>query len=132
MTTNDSAPQAGSPRGFGLLFVVVFALIGLWPLLGDGPVRLWSLVVAAVILVIALAAPFLLQPFNRVWHKFGLILGMIMTPVIMTVIFVLVFTPTGLLLRLFGKDPMTRRFEPKTKSYWIKRTTPAGSMRDQF
>ena len=130
--SDDDTPQMGSPRGLGLLFAFVFALVGVWPMLFGGEPRLWSLGVAAAFLAVALIAPMVLQPFNRLWHRFGLLLAWIMTPVIMTVVYLIAVVPTGLLLRLFGRDAMRRRREPKAKSYWIERKHPIGSMRDQF
>ena len=127
--------KVGSERGFGIVFAVVFAIVGLWPLLGGGEPRLWALVIAAGLLATALIRPSLLAPANRAWFRFGMLLGAIVTPVVMALVFYLTVTPTALLLRLFGKDPLRRRFDPSVASYWIRRDAEAdrqSSMTNQF
>lgn len=121
----------GSPRGFGLTFAAVFALAGCWPLLSSAYPRLWALGVAAAFLLAALLVPGALQPLNRLWSRFGLLLGRIMTPVIMTLLFVVAVAPTAFVMRLLGHDPMRRR-RIDGPSYWIERRQPPGSMTDQF
>ena len=126
---------AGSERGFGVVFFIVFAVIGLWPWLFGGPPRLWSLGVAAAFLLVALLRPGLLSPLNRIWFSFGLLLHKIVTPVVMGVLFFLTVTPTGIVMRLMGKDPLHRRFDPTATTYWIERQPPGPEpqgMRNQF
>jgi hypothetical protein len=127
--------KAGSDRAFGLVFAAVFLVVGLWPLLGDGGVRLWALAVAALLLAVALLRPALLGPANRLWLKFGELLHRIVSPVVLGVTFLLAVLPVGLLMRLTGKDPLSRKFDPQAASYWIPRE-PAGpapeTMKDQF
>lgn len=126
---------AGSERGFGFVFCAVFAIIGLWPMLFGGPPRLWSLGVAAAFLLVALIRPSLLSPLNRVWFLFGLLLHKIVTPIVMGVLFFLTVTPTGIIMRLLGKDMLQRRMDPDAKSYWIERHPPGPDpqgMRNQF
>ena len=122
-------------RSFGLVFTVVFIAIGLYPVIGGSSPHLWALVIAGVLLPVSFVAPILLRPFNWVWMKFGSVLHFIMTPFIMLVIFVLTVIPTALLMKLFGKDPLSRKFEPGKESYWVLRD-PAGpepeSLKDQF
>lgn len=124
--------KMSSPRSFGLLFALVFALVGVWPWIHGSPPRLWSLVIAAAFLAVALAQPSVLAPLNRLWHGCGLLLGRIMTPVIMTILFVIAVIPTGLALRAMGRDPLRLKRDPQAESYWIKRETPPRPMRDQF
>lgn len=114
----------GSDRSFGIVFCVVFAVIGLYPLLGGGDVRLWSLGLAAAFLLAALVRPGLLAPLNRWWLKFGLLLGRIVSPLAMGLVFFLVMTPTGLIMRMLGKDLLRLRLEPAAESYWIERSPP--------
>ncbi len=126
---------AGSERGFGIVFFIVFAVIGLWPWLFGGAPRLWSLGVAAAFLLVALFRPRLLSPLNRIWFSFGLLLHKIVTPVVMGVLFFLTVTPTGIVMRLMGKDPLHRRFDPTATTYWIERQPPGPDpqgMRNQF
>jgi len=126
---------AGSDRGFGVVFSVVFVMIGLWPVLSGGTPRLWSLGIAATFLLVALTRPKLLSPLSRGWFLFGLLLHKIVTPVVMGVLFFLTVTPTGVIMRLIGKDPLHRRLDPGAETYWIKRAPPGPepqSMRNQF
>ncbi len=120
----DEAVKGSSDRGFGFVFAVVFVVIALWPLTAGGGVRIWSLILAAVILGLALIRPALLHPFNRAWTWFGLMLHKVTNPVIMGLIFYLAVTPTALVFRLLGKDPLRRRLDPDASSYWIDREPP--------
>lgn len=131
----DGGPGPGSERGFGLVFATVFAIIAAWPLMSGGGVRWWAAAVAGAFLVLALVVPQLLAPLNRLWFRFGLVLHRVVTPVIMGILFFLTVLPTGLMLRLFRKDPLSLRFDPAAKSYWIAREPPGPSpetMRNQF
>jgi len=127
--------QGSSNRSFGLVFAVVFAIVGIFPFAFGGVIRLWSLAVAAVFLVLALAAPAILAPLNRLWLKFGLLLHRVVNPVVLGIMFFAVITPTGLLMRLCGKDPLRLKFDKSVKSYWITREPPGPapeSLKDQF
>ena len=127
--------ERGSPRGFGIVFAAVFAVIGLWPLMDGEGVRVWALAAAAVFLVLALMRPSLLAPLNRIWLGLGAVLHRIVNPLVMGLMFFAVITPTALLLRLMGKDLLRLRFPPGAKSYWIPRQPPGPepqSMRNQF
>lgn len=117
--------KGSSDRAFGLVFTVVFALISLWPwAFGADGVRLWAAAVAAVLLVVSLACPKILASANRLWMRFGLLLHRIMNPVVMGLIFFLTVTPTALIFRLLGKDPLRLKFDRDAKTYWIDRTPP--------
>lgn len=124
--------QNGSERSFGIVFAVVFGLIGLWPLLSGGGVRLLFLLIAAVFLVLAFAAPAVLRGPNRLWFRFGMFLGAIVAPLVMALTFLAAFVPMGLLLRLRGKDLLALKLEPEAESYWIEREAPPNSMKRQF
>jgi hypothetical protein len=118
-----------------LVFAAVFAIIALWPLIGGHAPRLWAIVIAVVFLTLAYLWPAALRPLNVVWFKFGMLLGAVMTPVVMALLYVLVFVPTGLLMRLFGKDPLRMKPDPAKTSYWIIREKPGpgpGTMKRQF
>jgi len=101
----EEAVQGSSNRAFGIVFTVVFALIGLWPVFWGNPPRLWSLGIAGAFLAIALVRPVLLTPLNRLWTRFGLLLHRVVNPIIMGVLFFGVVTPMALGLRLLGQDP---------------------------
>lgn len=116
--------KTSSERSFGFVFTTVFAIIGLFPLFHHNPVRVWSLGVAAVFLIAALAAPKILAPLNRLWMKFGLLLHAIVNPVVMAFLFFSTVTPIALFLRLRGKDPLRLKLDPAARSYWIDRTPP--------
>ena len=125
----------GSERGFGVVFAVVFSIIAFWPLLSGSGVRTWSLVIAAGFLAAAFVAPRLLAPLNRLWFRFGMLLGHIVSPVVMAIIFYLTVLPTGLVMRLLGKDLLRLRFDPEAESYWIHRDPPGpapDSLKQQF
>lgn len=97
------------------------------------PIRLWAAVAAGVMLLLALAAPKVLEPANRLWMKLGLLLGRIVNPIILSLMFFLVFTPIALLLRLFGRDLLRFRGDTQASSYWITRTpVEASTMKNQF
>ncbi len=126
--------KGGSNRSFGIVFCVVFVIVGLWPLMSGEAPRWWSLAIAAVFLLLAFVAPAVLAPLNRLWTKLGLLLSKIVNPVIMAILFFIVMTPIGLMLRLAGKDPL-RLKDSNASSYWIVRDPPGPkpeTMKDQF
>ena len=127
--------QPGSERSFGLVFAIVFAIIGIYPLFADGTPNTWAFVVAAVFMMAALAVPSILKPLNRIWFKFGMVLHHIVNPIIMGLLFFVAVTPTALIMRALGKDPLKRKREPEAQTYWIERS-PAGpapeTMKNQF
>jgi len=127
--------RGSSDRSFGIVFAVVFALIGLLPLVSGGAVRMWSLAVGAAFLLVALAFPAILAPLNRLWLRFGLLLHKIVSPLVLGIMFFLVITPMGVLMRAFGKDLLRLKLDRQLASYWIERTPPGPlpeSLRDQF
>lgn len=110
-----------SNRTFGLIFAAIFAVIGLLPLIGAGGVRFWALYLAGGFAVVSLLFPAWLVPLNKLWVKFGQMMHKITNPLLMGLVFFLTVFPTGMILRLFGKDPMRRKKVPDTASYWIQR-----------
>lgn len=127
--------KMGSERAFGLVFAVVFAIVGLLPLVHDGQIRIWALGVAAAFVVVALVYPRALKPLNILWFKFGLLLYKITNPIVMGGMYYIAIVPIGLLMKVFGKDPLNRSFDPNVKSYWIDREPPGpepSSMKRQF
>jgi predicted membrane metal-binding protein len=130
-----NAVPAGSERGFALVFTVVFALVAAWPLLHGDSLRGWAAVVAAGFALAGVFAPRSLAPLNRLWFRFGLLLGRIVSPLVMALIFYGTVVPTGLLMRMLGKDILRLRLDPDVASYWIERDPPgpaAGSFERQF
>ena len=123
--------KISSNRSFGFVFFAVFLLIALYPLINNGEVRLWSLITSIVFLTLGLLNSKFLNPFNKLWFKFGIILGKIISPLIMGIIFFLVVTPTGLIMRLLRKDILSLKYN-QNKSYWIEKNGPKSKMKNQF
>ena len=123
--------KISSNRSFGIIFFIVFILVALYPLIYSGEIRIWSIVLSLIFLTLGLLNSIILTPLNKIWFKFGIILGKIISPIIMGVIFFLVVTPIGLLMRLLGKDLLNLKYN-KNKSYWIDKTGPKSKMRNQF
>ena len=123
--------KKSSNRSFGLLFFVVFFLIGIWPLFKENDYRLWSLIISIIFLILGLLNSKLLEPLNNLWIKFGEILGKVISPIIMMIVFFIVLTPLSFIIKLFGKDLLQIKFV-KNNSYWITRKKDIGSMKKQF
>ena len=123
--------KIGSNRGFGIVFFVVFFLIGLYPLTYSGEIRIWAIIISLIFIVLGFFNSKILTPLNKIWFKFGIFLGKIISPVIMGIIFFLVVTPTGLIMRLLGKDVLNLKYN-KSKSYWIEKNSTKSKMRNQF
>lgn len=122
----------GSERGFGLVFFCFFLVVAAWPMLSGGSPRPWALAVALIFVALALLRPAVLAPLNKLWFRFGLLLGKIAAPVVMSLVFFLTVLPTGIVMRLLGKDLLNRKLDRSAPTYWVKREDPAGSMRNQF
>ncbi len=119
-------------KGFGLLFFIVFLLIGLWPLIqGESP-RILFFPIALVFLILGLMNAKILNPLNRLWIKFGELLGKIIAPVVMAFIYFIILTPLSFLVRITGKDLLKIKFSNKIKTYWVKRIKDLGPMKKQF
>ena len=135
-TPRHTSPiQSSSDRSFGFVFAAVFLIVALYPLLHAAGIRIWAVAVSGAFLLLAALAPQVLAPANRLWKKFGMLLHNIVSPIALGILFFLVVPPTGLLMRLFGKDPLRLRFDPAADSYWIKRDPPgpaADSLNNQF
>ena len=123
--------KISSNRSFGLVFFVLFLVIGLWPLINDNEIKIWSIVISVVFLVLGLLNSKLLLPLNKLWFKFGLLLGKIISPLVMVIIFFLVVTPIGYLMRMLKKDLLNLKFNDE-KSYWIEKNEPKSKMKNQF
>ena len=123
--------KIGSNKSFGLVFFVVFLIIATYPLINGDELRLWSLIISIVFLFLGLFNSKILNPLNKLWFKFGIFLGKIISPLVMGIIFFLVVTPIGLLMRLLNKDLLNLRFN-NNGSYWIEKTEPKSKMKNQF
>ena len=123
--------KIGSNRSFGIVFFVVFLIIATFPLINGDELRLWSLIISIIFLFLGLVNSKILNPLNKLWFKFGIFLGKIISPLVMGIIFFLVVTPIGLLMRLLNKDLLNLRFN-NNGSYWIEKTEPKSKMKNQF
>ena len=123
--------KISSNRSFGILFSIVFTIIAFWPTINGNPLRLWSIPISVIFLVLGLLNSKLLNPLNIVWVKFGELLGRIIAPIVMAIIYFIIVTPIGLFMRLIGKDLLNIKFS-KSNTYWIKREKKVGSMKKQF
>ena len=123
--------KIGSNKSFGIVFFIVFLLISIYPLLNNESIRLWSLIISIVFLILGILNSFLLSPLNKLWFKFGIFLGKIISPIIMGIIFFLVVFPIGFIMRLLGKDLLNLKYN-NHKTYWIEKTEPKSKMKNQF
>ena len=123
--------KISSNRSFGIVFFIVFLLIALYPLLKGNDLRIWSLVISFVFLVLGLINSKILTPLNRLWFKFGLLLGRFISPLIMGIIFFVVVTPIGIMMRLLKKDLLNLKYNKK-ETYWIDKSGPKSKMKNQF
>ena len=123
--------KIGSNRSFGIVFFVVFLIIAIYPLFNSQDIRIWSLVISLIFLFLGLINSKVLTSLNRIWFKFGIILGKVISPLVMGIIFFFVVTPTGILMRIFKKDLLKLKFN-SNKSYWIEKTGPKSKMKNQF
>lgn len=133
--TRQDDIKVGSERGFGIVFAVVFLIVGLWPLLDGSTPRWWAMAIAATFLAAGYLFPVLLRPLNIVWFKIGMLMFKVVNPLTMALLFVTTIIPIGLLMRAFGKDVLRLKLEPDAQSYWIERDPPGPapeSMKDQF
>ena len=123
--------KLSSNRSFGVVFFIVFLLIGLYPLLKGNDLRIWSLIISFIFLALGLINSRILTPLNRLWFKFGLLLGKFISPLIMGIIFFLVVTPIGIIMRLLKKDLLNLKYNKK-ETYWIDKSGPKSIMKNQF
>ena len=123
--------KISSNRSFGIVFFIVFLLIALYPLTYGGEIRIWSLIISTIFLILGLLNSKILTPLNKIWFKFGIFLGRIVSPLVMGIIFFLVVTPIGLIMRLLGKDLINLKYN-NNKSYWIEKKGPKSKMKNQF
>ena len=123
--------KISSNRNFGIVFFIVFLVIALYPLINDSEIRIWSLILSLLFLLLGLINSKILTPLNKLWFKFGIFLGKIISPIIMGIIFFFVVTPIGFIMRLLSKDILNLKYNNEN-SYWIKKTGPKSKMKNQF
>ena len=123
--------KISSNKSFGIVFFIFFLLISVYLLLNNNPIYYWSLFVSFIFLVLGLMNSKILSPLNLLWFKFGILLGKIVSPVVMGIIFFLVVTPISIILKIFGKDVLNLKFN-NNKTYWIVKDGPKSNMKKQF
>ena len=124
--------KKSSNKSFGILFFVVFLGLGLWPLTNDKNLNIYLIIISIIFLILGLLNSKLLSPLNLFWIKFGELLGKIIAPIVMAIIYFFILTPISLTVRLFGKDLLSLKFSKEIKTYWIERKKDLGSMNKQF
>ena len=123
--------KISSNRSFGIVFFVVFFLIAIYPILNESDIRIWSLIISIIFLILGLLNSKILSPLNKIWFKFGILLGKIVSPIVMGLIFFVVVTPIGILMRIMNKDLLNLKFNKKS-TYWIEKNEPKSKMKNQF
>tara|TARA_A100001388_G_C28729140_1_gene480561 strand:- start:632 stop:1015 length:384 start_codon:yes stop_codon:yes gene_type:complete len=118
-------------RNFGLTFFIVFLIVSIWPLLYSEQIRIWSLIVGFIFLILGLVNSKILTPLNKIWFKFGIILGKLVSPVVMGIVFFFVVTPISIIMKIFGKDLLNLKYNNQ-KSYWLEKSGPKSKMKNQF
>ena len=130
--TSNSKIKISSNRSFGLVFFVVFLIVALWPLKYETDIRLWAIILSLVFLVLGVLNSKFLSPLNKLWFKFGILLGSIASPIVMGAVFFVVVTPIGVIMRFLGKDLLKKDKVKNVSTYWIKRDKQKSSMKKQF
>ena len=118
-------------RSFGIVFFIFFFIIATYPLINDGNIRIWSIFIAVTFLILGLLNSRILTPFNKIWFKFGVLLGNLISPIILGIIFFLIITPTSLIMKILGKNLLNLKKNNKS-SYWVERPKIKGKMKNQF
>ena len=128
----DNEIKISSNKSFGFVFFAIFLVIALWPLLNDGIIRVWSLILSSGFLILSFLNSKILTPLNKLWIRFGILLGKIVSPMVMGIIYFGVVTPIGILMRLFGKDILNLKINKNKKTYWLVRDKIKSNMKNQF
>ena len=123
--------KISSNRSFGIVFFIVFLFIAFYPLINQGEIRIWSVLISLLFLILGIINSKVLSPLNKVWFKFGIFLGKIISPIVMGIIFFLVVTPIAFLMRILKKDLLNLKYN-KNSSYWVEKTDPKSTMKNQF
>ncbi len=123
--------KLSSNRSFGIVFFVVFLLIAFYPLVNDRSIHVWSLIISLIFLTLGIINSSILSPLNKIWFKFGILLGKIISPLVMGIIFFIVVTPIGILMKILKKDLLNLKYT-NNKSYWIEKNEPKSKMKNQF
>ena len=129
---NFSKIESSSDKSFGLLFSFVFLIVAFYPITNSERINMWALIIAVIFLIFALIKPKSLSFLNILWQRFGLLLGGIIAPIFIFIVYYFTVVPTGLIMKLLGKDLLNQKLNKKANSYWVNRDKPIGSMKNQF
>ena len=124
--------KISSNKSFGIVFFVIFLVVALWPLFNEGEIRIWSIVISIIFLFLGLINSKILTPLNKLWFRFGILLGNVFSPIVMGIIYFGVITPIGILMKLIGKDILNLKQNKKSSTYWIKKEKVISNMKNQF
>ena len=130
--SNNQDIKIGSNRSFGLVFFAFFLIIAIYPLTSGGELKYWSIILSLIFLILGILKSKILTPLNKLWFKFGLLLGSIISPIVMGIVFFIVITPIALIMRILGKDLLNLKRKNKNNTYWIEKTGPKSKMKNQF
>ena len=123
--------KIGSNKSFGIVFFLFFLIVGIFPLLNNEDIRIWSIILSIIFLILGLLNAPILSPLNRAWFKFGILLGNFVSPIVMGLVFFIVVTPTALIMRALGKNLLSLKKNNK-KTYWIEKSEIKSKMKNQF
>ena len=129
--SNNKDITIGSNRSFGLVFFAFFLIIAVYPLSNGGELKYWSIILSLIFLILGLLKSPILSPLNKLWFKFGLLLGSVISPIVMSIVFFIVITPISLIMKILGKDLLNLK-KNKNNTYWIEKTGPKSTMKNQF
>jgi predicted membrane protein len=128
---DNSNIKIGTNKSFGIVFFVFFLIVSIFPLLNDGDIRVWSLIISIIFLILGVLNSKILTPLNQVWFKFGILLGRFVSPVVMGIVFFAIVTPTSVIMRVLQKNLLNLKKGNK-KTYWIERSKIKSKMKNQF
>ena len=128
---DNSNIKIGTNKSFGIVFFIFFFIVSIFPLLNDGNIRVWSLIVSIIFLILGILNSKILTPLNQVWFKFGILLGRFVSPVVMGAVFFVIVTPTSLIMKVLHKNLLNLKKDNK-KTYWIERSKIKSKMKNQF
>ena len=123
--------KISSNRNFGIVFFIVFLIIAFWPLLNSNEINYWSLAISITFLILGLTNSKILTPLNKIWYKFGVLLGNVIAPIVMGIVFFLVVTPTSIIMKILGKDLLNLK-KKNNNSYWIEKKNQNSKMKNQY
>mgnify|MGYP001490130186 FL=1 len=124
--------KISSNKSFGIVFFVIFIVIALWPLMKGGDLKIWSIIIAIIFLFLGLINSKILTPLNKLWFRFGVLLGKIVAPIVMGIIYFVLVTPIGVIMKIFKKDILNLKIDKNKKTYWLKKDENKQNMKNQF